>query len=140
MPDALVDRQAIHEVVLRYCRGIDRRDRELVRGCYWPEATDDHAGAFHGTRDEFVDWVFRVLERYTMTMHVVANHLVDLDGDTAGAETYGVAYHRGDPPGDTRRNFTTGFRYLDRLERRDGEWRIAARRVALEWTEYPAGS
>lgn len=129
----LLDKQAIHEAVLRYCRGIDRRDRALVRDCYWPDATDDHAGAFSGSRDEFVEWVFGVLERYTGTMHVIANHLVEIDGDVADSEAYGVAYHRGDPPDDPRRNFTTGFRYLDRFERRDGDWRIAARAVALEW-------
>ena len=83
-----------------------------------------------GTRDEYVDWVAGVLTRFTGTMHVVANQLVELDGDDdARSETYGVAYHWGDPPDDQRRNFTTGFRYVDRFARRDGDWRIA-RRVA----------
>lgn len=130
---ALLDHQAIHDVVLRYCRGIDRLDLELVRGCYHPDATDDH-GRFRGTRDEYVEWVGGVLMRYTGTMHVVANHLVELDGDVARSETYGVAYHHGDPPDDHRRNFTTGFRYVDRFERRDGEWRIATRVAVREWT------
>lgn len=130
---ALLDRQAIHDVVLRYCRGIDRVDLELVRGCYHPDATDDH-GSFLGTRDEYVEWVGGVLMRYTGTMHVVANHLVELDGDVARSETYGVAYHHGDPPDDHRRNFTTGFRYVDRFERRDREWRIATRVAVREWT------
>ena len=130
---ALLDRQAIHDVVVRYCRGIDRLDLELVRGCYHPDATDDH-GSFLGTRDEYVEWVGGVLMRYTGTMHVVANHLVELDGDVAHSETYGVAYHHGDPPDDHRRNFTTGFRYVDRFERRDREWRIATRVAVREWT------
>lgn len=140
---ALLDKQAIHEVVLRYCRGVDRRDAALVRDCYWPDATDDHAGAFTGARDEFIDWVMRVLTRFAGTMHVIANHLVELDArdaDVASSEAYGVAYHRGEPPGDPRCNFTTGFRYLDRFERRDGEWRIAARSVALEWHHVTVGS
>ncbi len=111
----LVDRQAITDVVLRYCRGIDRLDLELVRDCYHPDATDEH-GTFTGTRDEYVDWVAGVLTRFTGTMHVVANQLVELDGDDdARSETYGVAYHWGDPPDDARRNFTTGFRYVDRF-------------------------
>lgn len=138
--DELLDKQAIHEVVLRYCRGIDRRDRSLVRDCYWPDATDDHAGAFVGSRDQFLDWVFRVLDRFTGTMHAIANHLVELDGDAAESEAYGVAYHCGDPPDDPRLNYTTGFRYLDRFERRGGEWRIAARRVALEWHQVTSRS
>jgi hypothetical protein len=137
----LLDKQAIHEVVLRYCRGVDRRDAALVRDCYWPDATDDHAGAFSGPRDDFVDWVLHVVTRFTGTMHVIANHLVELDSDdVASAEAYGVARHWGDPPDDPRRNFTTGFRYLDRFERRSGEWRIAARTVALEWHQVTVGS
>ena len=133
---ALLDKHAIQDVVLRYCRGVDRRDATLVRNCYWPDATDDHAGAFTGVRDELVDWVMRVVTRFSGTMHVIANHLVELDAadvDVASSEAYGIAYHWGEPPDDPRRNFTTGFRYLDRFERRDGEWRIAARSVALEW-------
>jgi hypothetical protein len=129
----LLDRQAIRDVVLRYCRGIDRLDLELVRACYHPDATDDH-GTFRGTRDEYVAWVAGVLQRFTSTMHLVGNQLVELAGDVARSETYGVAYHHGDPPDDRRRNFTTGFRYVDRFERRDGEWRIATRVAVREWT------
>ena len=130
---ALLDQQAIRNVVLRYCRGIDRLDLELVRACYHPDATDDHGG-FVGTRDEYVEWVGGVLQRFTGTMHLVANQLVELGGDVARSETYGVAYHHGDPPTDPRCNFTTGFRYVDRFERRDGEWRIATRVAVREWT------
>jgi hypothetical protein len=68
-------------------------------------------------------------------MHLVANQLIELDGDRARAETYGVAYHWGDPPDDHRRNFTTGFRYVDRFERRDGVWAIARRVAVREWTQ-----
>lgn len=129
----LVDRQAIADVVLRYCRGIDRLDLELVRDCYHDDATEEH-GTFAGTRDEYVEWVAAVLTRFTGTMHVVANQLVEVDGDEARSETYGIAYHWGEPPADHRRNFTTGFRYLDRFARRDGTWRIARRVAVREWT------
>jgi hypothetical protein len=129
----LIDRQAIVDVVLRYCRGIDRFDLELVRACYHEDATDEH-GTFTGTRDEYVDWVAGVLTRFTGTMHVVANQLVEVDSDDARSETYGVAYHWGEPPGDPRRNFTTGFRYVDRFARREGIWRIVRRVAVREWT------
>src|SRR5439155_24900468 len=104
----LLDRQAVADVVLRYCRGIDRLDLELVRACYHPDATDEH-GTFTGTRDEYVSWVAGVLERFTGTMHVVSNQLIGVDGDRAHSETYGVAYHWGEPLADHHRNFTTGF-------------------------------
>jgi hypothetical protein len=135
----LLDKQAIHEVVLRYCRGIDRMDEAMVRSCYHPDATDTH-GAFDGTIDEFVVWAFRLLGRYAATMHLVANHLSTVAGDAAVAETYGISHHRSDDP-DPRRNLTVGFRYLDRLERREGgPWRIARRIATTEWVTAPSES
>ncbi len=132
----LLDKQAIHEVVLRYCRGVDRLDEALVRSCFHPDATDTH-GSFHGTLEEFLTWAFRLLERYDATMHVVANHLCTLDGDVAVTETYGVAHHRSADP-DPRRNLTVGFRFLDRFERRgSGGWRIARRVATTEWVTAP---
>jgi hypothetical protein len=133
---ALLDKQAIHEVVLRYCRGVDRCDRDLVRDCYWPEAVDEH-GSFTGTRDEYLEWLFeRMLPRYSMTMHFVGNVLVEVDGDRGRSEAYGVSWHRLVPErqGD---DLVSSFRYIDDMERRtvDGvaQWRIARRTCTLEW-------
>jgi hypothetical protein len=131
LADLLSERE-IRDVVARYARGIDRLDLELVRGCYWPDATDVH-GPFAGSRDEFVAWVGPLLQRHTMTMHHLANVLVDLRGETAVVETYGVAYHSGEPAGDLRWNYAAGFRYADRFEHRQGAWRIADRVTVVEW-------
>lgn len=131
-PAHLADRLAIADVIALYCRGIDRLDRGLVLSCFHPDATDTH-GSFRGAVDEFVAWAFRLLERYDSTMHLVANHHATIVGTAAVAETYGIAYHRSQDP-DPRRNLTVGFRYLDRLERRDGgPWRIATRIATTEW-------
>ena len=138
---ALLDKQAIEEVVLRYCRGIDRRDFALVRSCYHPDA-EDHHGSFSGSVDEYIAWVDKLTSRYLWTMHFVGNVLIEL-GDEDGiaiCETYGVSLHRSD---DSRpfMNLATGFRYLDRFERRGGdedgtepEWRIARRDAIGEWS------
>ncbi|MEY3566868.1 MAG: hypothetical protein RLZ19_882, partial [Actinomycetota bacterium] len=45
--DEVVAREHIRDVVYRYARGVDRRDFDLVRSCYHPDATDDH-GPFTG--------------------------------------------------------------------------------------------
>lgn len=130
----LLDKQAIHEVVLRYCRGIDRMDLDLVRSCYHDDATDDH-GTFVGTADEFVAWVTRLLPRYTATMHLVANHLTEFapdDPDRARSETYGIAHHR-TTDGPPQANLTIGFRYIDDFTRRTGHWRISRRVATTEW-------
>ena len=124
----------IRDVVLRYCRGIDRLDLELVRDCYHPDATDDHGG-FVGTRDEYVEWVGEVLTRFEGTMHVVANQLVEVDGDAPDRRRTAWRTTGATAPDDHRRNFTTGFRYVDRFERRD-EQLAHRRRVAVrEWTQ-----
>lgn len=134
----LLDEQAIRKVVLRYCRGIDRLDRELVRNCYHDDATDEH-GSFAGSPDDFVDWAFRIAARYDLTMHFAGNLLVELgtpgrDGHRAArAETYGIAHHRRSA-GPPELNLLVGFRYVDRFERRDdGVWRIARRVCTTEW-------
>ncbi len=130
--DELLARREIEDVVLRYCRGIDRMDRELVRSCYHDGATDEH-GSFSGDADAFIDWAFRLLARYSVTMHCVANVLVELRGAAAVSESYGVAFHRSDDP-RPELNLVTGFRFVDRFERRDGAWRIARRVATTEWS------
>jgi SnoaL-like domain len=128
----VVAERAIERVIQRYARGIDRVDLELVRDCYWPDATDAH-GPFSGRRDDYIDWVRTLLARHTMTMHDLNRPIVDRRDDVAAVETYGVGYHTGEPAGDVRWNNAAGFRYLDRFERRAGEWRIARRVTVVEW-------
>ena len=41
---ALVDKQAILEVLTRYCRALDRGDAALIASAYHPDAVDDHGG------------------------------------------------------------------------------------------------
>jgi hypothetical protein len=130
--EELADRQEIYDVVLTYCRGIDRLDMDLVRSCYHPEGVDHHTG-FEGKRDDYVAWVGDHLLNLAGTMHMVGNHFVRLDGDAAVSETYGTAFHLGDPAKGTV-SFTTGFRWVDRFERRDGAWRIAERFALREWS------
>ena len=130
----LIDRQQIKDVVYRYCRGIDRRDLELVRACYHPDATDHH-GSFEGTVDAYLEWVDGLLERYSGTMHLVGNILIDRGDreDCAAVETYGVAIHRS-PEEKAHLNLATGFRYVDRFERRADDWKIASRVAVSEWS------
>ncbi len=133
----LLDRAEISDLIARYCRGIDRFDREAVAACFHPDATDTH-GSFRGSVAAFIEWAFGLLERYDSTMHLVANQLITLSGDRAVAETYGIAFHRSSDP-DPRRNLTVGFRYIDLLERRaDRRWRIAERVATTEWVTAPA--
>jgi hypothetical protein len=127
----LIDRQAILDCMTRYCRAVDRRDSELLRSCYHPDAVDDH-GAMVGSVEDMIEWGHQ-RDRAggpPSTQHHITNHSCEIDGDTAHAETYYVyvAVNR------DQSVWTAGGRYIDRLERRDGEWRIAVRYCVVEWS------
>ncbi|WP_433220554.1 nuclear transport factor 2 family protein [Dactylosporangium sp. CS-047395] len=130
---------AIRELVCRYCRGIDRLDMDLVRSCYHPDGVDHHTG-FDGPIEDYIAWVEPKVRGFDGTQHLVANHLVEVVGDRALSETYGMAVHWGTPADDARLNFTSGFRFVDMLERREGEWRILERFASREWTRSEAGA
>jgi ketosteroid isomerase-like protein len=127
----LLDRQEILDCIHRYTRGIDRHDKEMVLSAYHPDAIDDH-GLYCGVAKDFVDWACWFHDQnQTLHHHYVTNHSVEIDGDTAHAETYwlfvGVNKDGAHPL------TLTGGRYIDRFERREDKWGIAARTCLIEW-------
>jgi hypothetical protein len=129
----LQDRQAISDCLMRYSRGIDRLDRELLLSAYHEDAIDDH-GDFVGSRDEFADHVLQLhAKRHLCTQHCLFNHTCDLQGDVAHTETY-YMFAGVNREGDMLQ--IAGGRYLDRLERRDGRWAIAQRICLREWSPF----
>src|SRR5579871_3447028 len=133
----LIDRQAILDCIHRYCRALDRHDDELLATVFHPDAIDNH-GAFVGGREEFVRWANHEVHAGLLAhQHHVTTHSCELDGDVAHAETYVLFVHR---HRDGRTVVLGGGRYVDRLERRDGEWRIAVRRVLMDFRATADGS
>jgi hypothetical protein len=128
--EALVARTEILDCVHRYTRGMDRLDRELARSAYHDDAIDDHGGFVAGVED-FLDWAFEYHAKQIRHQHYVSNHSVELDGDTAHAETYYTFV--GTDRDETQPVEIVGGRYLDRFERRDARWAIAARVCVEEW-------
>ena len=45
---ALIDKEAIRELVNLYCQAADRHDHELMRSLYHENAEDDHGSFFRG--------------------------------------------------------------------------------------------
>lgn len=134
----LADKDEIHDLVQRYCRAVDRLDYPGIRAVYADDGVDHHTG-LSGSADDYVAWLQSVLPRLDGTMHLVANHLCELNGDEAVAETYGTAVHWGSPSEDGSRNFTSGFRYVDHLIRTPSGWRIRERFAIRDWTRNDAG-
>jgi len=63
--------------------------------------------------------------------HNITTHTCEIDGDTAHCESY-VLVCLLNHDGVTAR--VISGRYIDRLERRDGAWRIALRTNVIEWS------
>lgn len=127
----LADRLAIQDVLCRYARGIDRCDVEVLHAVWWPGARADY-GNGEVDAGEWSGAVVQALGAMRRTQHFLGNMLIEVDGDRATAETYCRAYHEVDAP-DGPAEMEVGGRYLDRLEKRGGEWRIAHRRYVHDW-------
>lgn len=126
----LRDRQEILDCINHYGRGLDRLDPELIRDAFHPDAADNH-GPFVGGIPEFVKFAIEVESSFQWTHHGITSHNCEIDGDTAHAESY-VYWFVKLPDGVTLA--AGGGRYLDRLERRDGRWKIALRRLFMDWS------
>lgn len=129
---ALLDRQAITDVLIRYCRGADRGDAALMAECYHPDADEDHGGTFKGAAADYVAMLAPILPRTGIMTHTTSNILIDLDGDTARVESHILAFARLKKDGEKFDTLTLA-RALDRFERRNGAWKIAQRRMVWEW-------
>ncbi len=128
---ALLDKAAIAEVLVSYCRAVDRADIDLLQACYHADATEDHGGTFSGAAADYIASIAAVLPRSKMT-HTTSNIAIDLHGDTARVESHILAFARLKKDGE-KFDCLTLARAIDRFERRDGVWRIAARRMVWEW-------
>lgn len=136
--EELADREAIRDCLMRYCRAIDRRDADLLRTVYWPGAHDHH-GIIDASAEEFMAAVIPAVAAMDQTMHSISNVLIRLHDDVAAVESYFLAYHRLPAEDGARRDVLLGGRYLDRMERREHEWRIAERTVLYDWyTDAPS--
>ena len=127
---ALLDRIALTDLVMRYCRGIDRRDFALVRSLYHDDAIDDHGAMFCGGPDDFVRWLPDMMAQWEATIHSISNSLFAIDGDRAEGEHYAMAFHRSPAP-DARELIIWG-RYLDHYERRAGDWKFLKRQLVFD--------
>jgi hypothetical protein len=131
----LVDKNRMHEALLRYCRGTDRVVAELMLQLFKPGAATRHGG-FEGRIEEFVaDYVVRIKESATSVMHALANVLVEIDpdGSRATSESYFVCYLGRTVDGVDLVD-VMGGRYLDEWERVDGLLLVADRVVVHDWS------
>lgn len=119
-------KQQITQVIYRYCRGMDRMDRELTLSCWHSGGTDDHAPLYKGSAQGFLEWLWPVHAQMLGTRHVVSNILIELDGDRAVTESYWNVQLRLLVDGVPKDIMGAG-RYVDNFECIDKVWAIRHR-------------
>jgi SnoaL-like domain len=124
--DNLVARHGILNALANHSRGVDRADANLLCSCYWPDATVDY-GFFAGAASDLVVILAGAIKAAPPTLHRTSNCEIRIDGNRAVSESYVIAYSE---ESDTQR--VIFGRYLDRLESRDGEWRLSHRNYVLD--------
>ncbi len=127
--DELMDRRAIEDVIYRHARAHDRFDTALMASCYHDDGVDEHGFAVN-PGPAYGDWANMVHGKGAVAnLHNITSINVEIEGDVAHAESY-VLVALLNPDGVSAR-FING-RYVDRLEKRSGTWRIALRRCTLD--------
>ncbi len=133
----LLDKKACEEVIHRYGRTQDWLDDEGHSTVFWPDADVDF-GFFKGSGEDFVTTVMAHEHTVPRRWHLCTSVMVQLDGDTAKAECYGIAVGASEANGGGLQDTMFGGRYLDELEKRNGEWRISKRTYILDWShQFP---
>ncbi|MET0179417.1 MAG: nuclear transport factor 2 family protein [Novosphingobium sp.] len=125
----LQDRQDILDCIVREVRGRDRQDVELTRSAFWEDALDEHGLRVTSAVELPEDQNAAHAKFFKSTSHNLANHTCEIDGDVAHCETYVIGAML---LGNLKATIQLIGRYIDRLERRGGEWRIARRRTIVD--------
>jgi SnoaL-like domain len=133
----LKDRQDILDCIQRESRARDRQDSAQIESCWWEDGVDEHGPVITRVPDYAARANMGHSMNFNMTSHNITNHICELDGDSAHCESYvigGLFWLDG-------KTTTMAFgRYLDRLEKRNGEWRMHTRKCTIEMSADTDGT
>lgn len=130
----LADRLDIDALISRYAFHLDDRDFDALQDLFVEGARMDYSaqGGVAGERDEVVAWLRETVSQFPMSQHVVANRLIEVDGDEATARSY-LYNPMGLPDGRTT---FLGTGYRDRFVRTPDGWRFSERVIGgVLWAE-----
>ncbi|MFF8844957.1 nuclear transport factor 2 family protein [Streptomyces sp. NPDC015127] len=133
------DRLAVVETCTRMAWHADQREWDRLAGIFAEKVALDYTSLNGGepvelTPAEIVAGWKSALGGYDATQHLVTNHLVDIEGDTAVCTAAFQATHRlATPHGSPL--WTLGGTYRFTLVRTAGEWRISALVMTATWAD-----
>ena len=125
----LMDRAAILDCIMRHARGHDRHDVELLTAAYHADGIDEHGYAIN-PGPQYAAWANAAHSAGSLLhTHNITTHTCTIDGDTAYCESYVLVVLLNND-GKTARIISG--RYIDQLERREGQWKIILRRTTVD--------
>lgn len=139
------DREAIREIIAAYAHAIDRCQWDMMGQLFHDDAEFGFGPVAGGWKD-FVGQARAIIDPCLTTQHQLGQTMIAFDGENAAdTETYFTAMHT-IPPGypvtdvfpDKSKVYSAVIagRYVDRFERRGGEWRLAKRTGLYDWREF----
>jgi hypothetical protein len=142
---ALEARSAIMELIARYAMAVSRRDREGILASFTSDGAFDVGPARITGVDQIREYLSDMrpdnahlagFDRATTSTPVMANVVIELDGDRARSTSMSVVTHAGVRDGEPV-VMVRGSEYEDELECVDGTWLFTSRRHRTTW-EYKA--
>ena len=124
---AVEDQLSINQTITRYCRALDWLDEKLLRTCYLPDAVIDY-GFYQGDAEGFYPVVMEIERSALHRSHFLSNVAIELQGDFAEVECYGIAT----TTPDNKVLNVFGGRYLNRFQRVNGDWLICKSTYILD--------
>ncbi len=126
--DIALSKIEIHELCMRYSRGVDRADSALLASIFTDDSTVI-SGVFNGNGKEFANHICEFVKNNSdYVFHSIANEWVRVTGDEAVGEHYVIAMMKADG-----QDVMSGGRYIDRYVRLEGEWKIKERVFVVDW-------
>lgn len=137
-PQDLVERAEITDTMHRYATAIDQRDWALLRTVFADEVAFDFSSWAPGFRsvlkaDELVQSLQGSLSGFTATQHVMSNHVVTLEGESAVCVTYMNARLFLIAGNGTHLMNTIGGHYVNRFAATADGWKITTCTLIVTW-------
>ncbi|MDR2856680.1 MAG: nuclear transport factor 2 family protein [Novosphingobium sp.] len=128
----IADRLAIMDRIYRYCRSVDRLDVPAGHSVFHEDGHADFGESYVGTGRGWIDFICEEHRKFLHHSHQVTNIILEVDGDTAGSESYVFAtLQRQD--GDTVFQHEFWARYVDKWSKRGGDWAIDRRDCIVDY-------
>lgn len=133
--DELLAREAIRRQLSNYGRGMDRMDKDLVRGVWHADGTLDYALPGIETPEALIDHAWAFHHKCHVLLHRLIQITIDVDvtKGRAVSEAYCIAsLFRELEPGAKMREHFFNARYLDKWSYRDGRWAVDHRQAIAD--------